>query len=154
MGGQSRPSGHGSQSSLYTTKPLVSPSNGANISAQQASSSHRHGHSHSHGSPSKHGDERRHKHEHRDKKEKKEKRRIVEWKYTTAPMNARDLARDDDFVRYAYINAALQAIELNLYFTFVFAFMRPMSSYQHQSYVGRVSWTCWASLCAQNGCLS
>ncbi len=25
--------------------------------------------------------------------------RLIEWKYTTAPMNARDLARDDDFVR-------------------------------------------------------
>jgi hypothetical protein len=32
-------------------------------------------------------------------REKKEKRKLIEWKYTNAPMNARDLAKDDDFVR-------------------------------------------------------
>ena len=64
-------------------------------SRQQASSSRDpdHGPSSSKaGSPSKSGKQ--------DVEKKKEKRRMVEWKYTTAPMNARDLARDDDFIRY------------------------------------------------------
>lgn len=40
----------------------------------------------------------------RDKEKEKERRiRHVEWKYTGAPMNARDLARDDDFVSHMLV---------------------------------------------------
>ncbi|PVF93693.1 hypothetical protein CPB86DRAFT_89797 [Serendipita vermifera] len=40
---------------------------------------------------------------HSPDREKKERRKPIEWKFTNAPMNARDLAKDDDFVSHMLV---------------------------------------------------
>jgi hypothetical protein len=42
------------------------------------------------------------------------KNRILEWKYTNAPMNARDLSRDDDLIRYGMLIGTRFSTPLNI----------------------------------------
>ncbi|KAG8818194.1 Histone-lysine N-methyltransferase set9 [Serendipita sp. 401] len=83
---------HASTSSVKENAAALSKRHGESHSHRGSSSRHGQVSSRNSASPTKQGEEK-----------KKSKRRAVEWKYTTAPMNARDLARDDDFVSHMLV---------------------------------------------------
>ena len=62
-------------------------------------------------------------------KRRRTRMQVTEWKYTTAPMNARDLARDDDFVRYIHPSIYMSSFFLPIFFNmganprFIFYFL-------------------------------
>ena len=98
MGGQSRPNPQTSQTVASSSRVNETVASG---SSRHQGTSHVNSSRREESSSSNRAGASSQEHGSRDgERKRKQKMRLIEWKYTTAPMNARDLARDDDFVRY------------------------------------------------------